>query len=342
MKTESLDWRAWEEHLRKVFPFSDAVKQDDLGFTEEYGQPVLSVKGSRFFVKFVKQIKDSLFFIPPSDHYPPIYLTEQISLKKAEWMRGANSAFIDAKGNAFVNLPDLYLFVAGRNEEVTSPLMPTKPPAGKLFKKTGIRLVYALLTDPRLDTDRGDDLLNVPVRELADHTCMSTGSVSELLSEMKERGFLLTEGRFKRLISRKVLFDQWLHGYMEVRFRVKKQCFKADTVSWWQSRNPEREGFLWGGEPAGAILTDGFLRPSFLTLYTDKPLYDLVVEGSLHQVPSGGNVEFVEPFLKIEGERGCVHPLLVYADLICSADDRNAETATRIYDRTLRQIIEAD
>ncbi len=217
----------------------------------------------------------------------------------------------------------------------------SKGSGGKLFKRSGIRLVYALLTDPRLDEDWGNDLLNVPVRELAGKARMSTGSVSELLSEMKERGFLLADERFRRLVNRKLLFDQWLHGYMDYRFKVKKQCFEAKTVSWWNNRNPDREGFLWGGEPAGAVLTDDFLRPQKLTIYTDKPLYDFVVDGNLHQVPAGGNVEFVEPFLKTEGMQGCVNPLLVYADLTCSSDDRNTETATRIYDRYLRSIVES-
>ena len=180
------------------------------------------------------------------------------------------------------------------------------------------------------------------MRDLARDVGLSTGSVSELLSEMKERGFLLEDGRYKHLVNRKVLFDQWLHGYTETRFRVKKQCFEAQTIQWWKNRRSEDEGFLWGGEPAAARLTDDFLRPEILTIYTDQPLYDLVVDGDLHQVPSGGNVEFV-PLLvhKEKGREGCVHPLLVYADLICSSDDRNTETAMRIYDRYLRQIIES-
>jgi len=37
-----------------------------------------------------------------------------------------------------------------------------------------------------------------------------------------------------------------------------------------------------------------------------------------------------------------VHPLLVYADLIASEIDRNVETAQRVYDRYLLQIIEPD
>lgn len=213
---------------------------------------------------------------------------------------------------------------------------------GKLFKRSGIKLIYALLTDPMLDTDSRGNRLNTAMRELAKDAGLSTGSVSELFAEMKKRSFLLTEGRMRILINRKVLFDQWLHGYKEYRFKVKRQCFEADSVSWWQNHFPENEGFLWGGEPAASVLTQGYLRPQKLTLYTSQPLYDLVVDGNLHQVASGGNVEFVPPLIHSDdGVQGCVHPLLVYADLICSSDDRNTETASRIHDQYLQDIIEA-
>jgi transcriptional regulator with XRE-family HTH domain len=212
---------------------------------------------------------------------------------------------------------------------------------GRLFQRSGIKLIYAILTDSNINKDPQKSRLNFAVRDLARESRLSTGSVSVLIAEMKDRGFLLTEGRTRILINREALFDQWLHGYMETRFKVKKQCFEAKTIQWWKNRQPEEEGFLWGGEPAAARLTDDFLRPGKLTLYTDQPLYDLVVDADLHQVPSGGNVEFVQPPLKSAGEHGCVHPLLVYADLICSSDDRNTETAMRIYDRYLRHIIES-
>lgn len=213
---------------------------------------------------------------------------------------------------------------------------------GKLFKRSGIKLIYVLLTDPMLDTDPRENRLNSSVRALARDSGLSTGSVSELFAEMKERGFLLTEGRMRILINRKVLMDQWMHGYMDYRIKVQCQCFEGDSVSWWRDRLPEKNGFLWGGEPAASVLTHGYLRPQKLTLYTSQPLYDLVVDANLHQVPVGGNVEFVAPLVRSEdGEQGCVHPLLVYADLICSSDDRNTETATRIHDQYLRNIIES-
>jgi DNA-binding Xre family transcriptional regulator len=233
------------------------------------------------------------------------------------------------------------LFSNGVVMEAPSRYAPSSS-TGKLFKKSGLKLIYALLTDPGIDQASGNNLLNASVRELATETNISAGSASELLSEMDTRGFLLHDGPIKRLISRKALFDQWINGYRNYRFKLKRQPLRAASIDWWTNRNPPQDGFLWGSEPAGAILTDGFLQPETLTLFTDAPLYDLIVDENLQPAPDGGNVEFVEtPFIKRE-INGCVHPLLVCADLICSDDDRNAETSARIYDRYLRQIIDPD
>jgi hypothetical protein len=255
-----------------------------------------------------------------------------------KWLSGS-----DPRGTQLLQICELleadpWELYDGKPAEDASPAVAE----GKLFKRSGIKLVYTLLTDPRLHEDDVPNLLNIPIRQLAIKAGVSTGSVSELLNEMKERGFLLTDGHLKKMVHCKQLFEKWLHGYMDYRLKVKKLCFKAETVRWWEGRYPAQESFLWGGEPAGSILTDGYLRPEKLTLYTDKPLYDLIVDGNLHQVSSGGNVEIVEPFLKTEGVQGCVHPLLVYADLICSSDERNLETARRVHDRYLRDLIEAN
>lgn len=224
------------------------------------------------------------------------------------------------------------------------PVEKTNYPAAarNLFKRSGLKLIYALLSDPMLDADPEKNRLNSPIRDIAKVVGLSTGSVSELLAEMRERGFLLIEGRRRILINRKELLAQWMHGYPEYRFKVERQCFEADSVMWWKNRLPEQEGFLWGGEPAASILSRGYLRPQKLTLYTEQPLHDLVVDANLHQVASGGNVEFVAPMIVSEiSVQGCVHPLLVYADLKHSSDDRNMETARRIYDEHLRDIIKS-
>ena len=337
------DLNVWENHLKAVFPYSNALTANDLNFCMESGDPVLKIRAQKFSVRFVKTITDTTIFIGPQNRYPTLYLTEQISLSKAESMRSANTPFIDIKGNAFLNLPGLYLFVTGRKQSLPSPLWQQSRLAGKLFKSSGIKLIHLLLTDPLLDAQPENALLNTNMRELATRAGLSTGSVSELISEMKERGFLLDHDRMRILVNRKELFDKWIHGYTDYRLRLNRLCFQVDSIAWWRDRNPQQEAFLWGGEPAAALLTNDYLRPQKLTLYTALPLYDLVVEANLHQTPSSGNVEFVMPLPGADcgPSKDCVHPILVYADLICcSGDERNTETATRIYEKYIQHIIE--
>ena len=350
MKEDSSYWQAWEQCIRSVFPFSDAIAPDDLCFSEKDGRPVLSIHSHPFFVEFVRKIKNSHWLAPPETSSPVLYFTEWVSPKQAEELRKSNTPFIDMRGNAFISLPGIYLFVAGRRKENPFHLGMPQRPSGKLFRKSGIKLIYLFLSDPRLDKAWRNAFLNRSIREIASEVGLSVGTVSELLSEMKERGFLLSDGRFRRLVNRKDLFEQWVRGYVEYRFKMKRQCFKAKTIRWWEKYDLAQEGFrwLWGGEPAASLLTDDYLHPSTITIYTKKLLYDLIAGEDLQQVPAGGNVEWVEPFPHARFEagknatlRGCVHPLLVYADLISSSDDRNREAAARIYEQYLQSIIQS-
>ena len=100
---------------------------------------------------------------------------------------------------------------------------------------------------------------------------------------------------------------------------------------------------LWGGEVAGAKLT-AYLSPETATIYSDDFPGEFVLTYALYKDPAG-KVEVLKPFwgpIPWATHEDCVHPLLVYADLIASEIDRNVETAQRVYDRYLRQIIEPD
>jgi hypothetical protein len=58
-----------------------------------------------------------------------------------------------------------------------------------------------------------------------------------------------------------------------------------------------------------------------------------------------GNVEFYTCFWKPETvapHGSMVHPLLVYADLVATGDQRNLETARMVYDQYLVQFIGKD
>jgi len=59
----------------------------------------------------------------------------------------------------------------------------------------------------------------------------------------------------------------------------------------------------------------------------------------------GGNVEVLEAFWNTgcdwaDGE--IAHPLLVHADLLRTGDDRNIDTARRIYDEQLAGLVRED
>ena len=343
MSNPQSNFGRWIEILTKVFPYSDTLAKEDLRFTVEEDDLILRIHGQMFVVKYLKPARDADPIPLEVGLFPVLYLAERISPEMAEWMRAAKRPFVDLRGNAFLPLPDMYVFVAGRNiqTELSDNLAPRS--AGKVFRKSGIQLICALLSDPNLDNDPAGAWVNRNVRDLADKTHLSSGNVSELLGEMKARDFLLVDGRRRRLINRKKLFDAWVHGYAELRLRRKRQCFTADTIAWWEKRNPSKEGFRWGGEPAAAILTRHFLRPGKLTLYTDQPLYDLVVDANLHVATGDWAVEFLEPLPGIADgpDPACVHPLLVHGDLIATGDNRNAEAARRIYDDHLRSTIES-
>ena len=93
--------------------------------------------------------------------------------------------------------------------------------------------------------------------------------------------------------------------------------------------------FFWGGEPAGAILTD-YLKPEKFCIYTSLHSQELLKDYKL--APSEvGNVEINELFFKPEifNCEKTVPPLLVYADLLLSGDNRNPETADLIYEKYL-------
>ncbi len=343
MKDASKHYAAWVEVITQVFPYSDVLTKDDLRFSEEGDDLILRIHGQPFAVKYLKPLRDAEPVPLESGPYPVLYLAERISSEKAEWMRTAKRPFIDLKGNAFLELPGVYLFVMGRKVLIESGdgLVPRS--TGKLFKKSGIQLICLLLTDPHLDSEPDKAWLNRRIRELADWARLSTGGVSELLAEMKSRGFLIADGNARRLINRKKLLDAWVHGYAEYRLRRKRQCFTTDTIAWWEKRQPAKEGFRWGGEPAAALLTSRFLRPGKLTVYADPPPFDLVVEANLQTSTGGWAVEILEPLPgAADGPNpNCVHPLLVYGDLIATGDNRNAEAAHRIYADLLRHTIES-
>jgi hypothetical protein len=276
---------------------------------------------------------------PKSDRM--LIVTDQIADKHADILIKAGIPFIDTAGNVFINLPGLYIATTGRRLKTS----PRTPAPGRAFQRTGLKLVFAALTDPHLNGDPKQSLLNKLFRDIAKQTGMALGSVGWILRALQDDGYIVdNDDGFRVLIDRKNLLQKWTSSYTDrIYHRQTVRSFSAGTPAWWQNLDLDAQNWLWGGEVAAAKLA-GFLKPYIITLYGDGSPNDLILRGSLRP-DDNGNVQIRRPFWTPwphAARKDCTHPLLVYADLLASDIDRNMDAAQRIYDQYLRQIVEAD
>jgi hypothetical protein len=79
------------------------------------------------------------------------------------------------------------------------------------------------------------------------------------------------------------------------------------------------------------------LKPEAVTVYSDSAIPQFHAQFGL-QRDLGGNVEIIKKFCHLPDEGETVHPLIVYADLIASGDERNLETAQINYEEQLARL----
>lgn len=273
--------------------------------------------------------------------HPPralLLVCEHVTATQAEILRKNGVAFLDAAGNAHLNMPGLQLFVAGKARAETAEAFNPQ----RIFHRAGIQMIFAFLSDPNLDRKPESALINQTFRDIRSHTGVALGSIGRILGELEESGYIVEDENLRLLISRRQLFEKWVAAYVDrMRPKLVTQRYRSPGGSWWKAMPPLGAGNYWGGEVAGARLTE-YLKPELATIYSRGEMQRLILDADLRFDPRG-DVEVLKVFW---GEwaygvhKDCVHPLLVYADLIASEIDRNMETAKRVYEQYLRNIIE--
>jgi hypothetical protein len=124
----------------------------------------------------------------------------------------------------------------------------------------------------------------------------------------------------------------------QLRPKLGLARFKADDPDWWKDVDIVGYNACWGGEVAAAKLTKQ-LKPEKVIIYAPEPPGKLIIEQKLRKTTTG-DIEILKPFWTFDHEFdaiGIAPPLLVYADLLATGDDRNIETAEIIYDNYLAQ-----
>jgi hypothetical protein len=242
----------------------------------------------------------------------------------AEELRKNGIQFVDINGNAYIKNFPLYIYIKGnKGKEIFNKALHIRA-----FQPTGLRMTYALLCDA--------GLANKPYRDIARAAGIALGTVGWVFRDLREFGFLIDMGkRGKRLLQKKDLFDRWCTAYPE-KLRPKLMLGKFEgPKNWWRTYNLNPNYAQWGGEVAANIITK-YLKPQNVIIYLDRNNFkDIILENRFRK-NDNGEIEILERFWVANENyehENIVHPILIYADLLATGNQRNIETAKMIYEK---------
>lgn len=262
---------------------------------------------------------------------PVILVTRYVTPPMAARLKALNLAFIDTAGNAYINDPALFVYIIGQKKKDV-------PEAGRIvraFRTTGLKVVFALLCLP--------ELVKAPYRDIAQAANVALGTVGWVMYDLKQLNFLVDRGKHgRKLIHVDKLLDTWIHAYAkELRPKLYIGRYDATSEEWWGKTDWQGTRAFLGGEPAAARLTD-YLKPKTITVYGPQEINKFLLKNHLKK-DLQGKVEIFKIFWCFDypwNYKELAPPLLIYADLIVTADDRNIETGRIIYDRYIDRLIE--
>lgn len=249
-----------------------------------------------------------------------VIIADYLTQKTSNIFRENSINYIDAAGNCFIKTDQILILVDGRRRTAKEKTTPARA-----FQETGLKLLLVLISDP--------EALQLSYRALAEKTGISLGSVSNVLEELEKEKYLLRTKNKRVMRNREELLERWVISYKDILqprcFRKKMKAvvdFDIDTI-----KSSNELDLFFGGEPGGQILTNQLIPKDYI-IYTNEGINELAKKMKL--VPSeDGNILIYEKFwttkLPVKKEH-VAPPLVVYADLINSGNERNIETAKLI------------
>lgn len=265
----------------------------------------------------------------------PLLVTEYVTAPVAERLHELKIEFADSLGNAYICTPPLLIWVTGRRPEQK----PLEERAPRIFQPGGLKMLFALFSRP--------ELVSASYRDIAKAADVALGTVAWVMTDLKEAGCLQELGKEgRKLLERRALFDQWLEGYAKLlrpKFLIGR--YRGSAADGWQDGGLPLAAARWGGETAAARL-HGELRPALTTMYVppgEQAQRDLIKDLGLVK-DAAGEVELRRIFWGFEMPRHAdmVPPLLTYADLLATAEERNLVAARGIFEQHLAATVDAD
>lgn len=275
-----------------------------------------------------------------------LLISDHVTAGAGEFLREEGISYLDASGNCFLQSGSLLLFVQGQNSKSrsrSSSLQTStsrgEPKSIRAFNSAGLKLIFILLV--------WEDAIDKTYRDLASLANISRGAVGYVMNDLTELGFIEERKRGRQLRKQEELMDRWATGYTErLRSELSRGRFQflpSRKVTGWQSHLSQTWATKWGGEPGADLLTGNF-RPELLTVYTREATSTICRDLEAAPDPEG-SIEILDMFwdpVELEDEKPGgkgtaehVPPLLIYADLIASADQRARRIAKKIWKQYL-------
>ncbi len=256
--------------------------------------------------------------------YLPMIVAPYMTETMAEECRRIDLPFADTVGNLFVRTPTTLLYIVGRPR----PDHMVRAPRG--ITPAGMKIIFALLCKP--------ELAGEPYRKIGAVAQVALGAVGPVLQDLERRRFLHRPAKGNATLENvEELLGDWVVQYPAIlRPKLNGRRYAADRKRLLDLDLKPLEAY-WGGEVAAERLT-GYLKAEQLLVYMRGNVKDLLIHGRARLAPDG-EVEILDAFWNPEldrTEKPLAPPLLVYADLMMTADTRNLETAKILYEQYLQ------
>lgn len=259
-----------------------------------------------------------------------ILIANNIAKPLRQKLREIKINFVDGCGNASINIGDIHIYLDG----LKGNGLPEKV---RTFRASHLKLIWLFLQKP--------SYINKSYRDIAEITQVSLDTISKTLTALKNQGFVIpVDENRNKMVRTKELMDKWLNGFEDtLKPKLKKAKYRFADLKMnknWQNIKLDTKNILWGGEPAAAKLTE-YLIPEIFTIYTNLSEKELLRQYRMIQ-DHEGNIEVYQQFFNPEAfhYNDLVPPLLIYADLQISGDERNIETAKMIFEEYLANTIQ--
>jgi hypothetical protein len=261
--------------------------------------------------------------------YQPLLVTGFATPDLAEECRKLDLPFLDTAGNLYLHTKNFLVDVRGK----ARPDRPFKNEY-RAYNPAGLKIIFALLCRPELAGAR--------YREIAKFAQVALGAIGPVLNDLAQRAYL-QKGKTPTgtLVKKKELLHEWVTYYpANLRPTLNPRRYQADRAQLTQTDLGQFRAY-WGGEYGAEQLTR-YLKAERFTIYVPGAPPPALMTKTRMRLAAEGNTEILEAFWHpelVQNPTTIAPPLLIYADLMATADPRNLEAAKEVYDRFLEPLV---